>query len=116
MNAIRASIEGLLEPKTEEIFLGRAQVRKLFQITRIGIVAGCIVTKGTLRRDGVVRVFRGKERVGETKMSGLKRVKDDVREVQEGLECGISLEGSIDLQPGDLIEVWELKKTARKLA
>lgn len=116
VNAIKASLEGLLEPKVEEIFLGRAEVKRLFQISRVGIVAGCMVTKGTIRRDATIRVIRGKERILETKIANLKHVKDDVREVSEGVECGISLEGKTDLQPGDLIEAWELKKVARKLA
>ncbi|MBI3325073.1 MAG: translation initiation factor IF-2, partial [Candidatus Omnitrophica bacterium] len=115
VNAIKAAIEGLLEPKTEEVFLGRAQVRRLFQISKIGIVAGCVVVKGSIRRDAVIRVIRGSQRLVETKISSLKRVKDDVREIQEGLECGIALEGNTDLQPGDVVEAWELKKIARKL-
>jgi len=115
INAIRAAIEGLLEPKTEETFLGRAEVKRLFQITKVGTIAGCFVTKGSIRRDAVIRVVRGRERLAETKISSLKRVKDDAREVNEGVECGISLEGKIELQPGDLIEAWELKKVARKL-
>ena len=113
---ITAAIEGLLEPKIEESFLGRAEIKKLFQISKTGIVAGCVVTKGTIRRDVLIRVIRGKERLMDTKIAGLKRVKDDVREVQEGLECGISLEGSVDIQPGDLLEAWEIKKIARKLS
>ncbi|MBI3087778.1 MAG: translation initiation factor IF-2 [Candidatus Omnitrophica bacterium] len=116
VNEITAAIEGLLEPKTEESFLGRAEIKKLFQISKTGIVAGCVVTKGTIRRDALVRVIRGKERLVDTKIAGLRRVKDDVREVQEGVECGISLEGSVDIQPGDLLEAWEVKKIARKLS
>ena len=116
VNAIKAGIEGLLEPKTEELFLGRAEVKRLFQVSKVGIVAGCFVTKGIIRRDAVIRVIRGKQRLIETKVASLKRVKDDVREVQEGLECGIAVEGNADLQAGDLIEAWELKKIARKLA
>jgi len=116
VGAITAAIEGLLEPRTEELFLGRAEVKRLFQISKVGIVAGCVVTKGSIRRDALIRVIRGKERIGETKIANLKRVKDDAREVQEGVECGISLEGRVDLQPGDLLEAWELKKVARKLA
>ena len=105
-----------LEPRLEETFLGRAEVRKLFQVSKIGIVCGCMVTKGTIRRDAMVRVIRGKERLAETKIGGLKRVKDDVREVAEGVECGISLEGNTDIQPGDLLEARDVKKVARKLA
>ena len=116
VEAIKAAIEGLLEPTIEEIFLGRAEVRRLFQVSRSGIVAGCMVVKGSVRRDAMIRVIRGRERLLETKIANLKRVKDDVREVQEGLECGILLEGRADLQVGDLLEAWELKKVARKLA
>jgi len=116
VGAIKAAIEGLLEPTIEETFLGRAEIRKLFQVSRSGMVAGCMVTKGSIRRDCTMRVIRGSERVAETKIASLKRVKDDAREVSEGLECGILLEGNADLQVGDLLEAWELKKVARKLS
>jgi len=116
VGAIKAAIEGLLEPTIEEIFVGRAEVRKLFQISKVGIVAGCVVTKGSIRRDCTMRVIRGRERAYEGKLTSLKRVKDDAREVQEGQECGIALEGNVTVQVGDLIEAWELKKVARKLA
>jgi len=65
---------------------------------------------------GVIRVIRGRDRIAEVKIASLKRVKDDAREVQEGLECGILLEGSTDIQVGDLLEAWEQKKVARTLA
>jgi len=116
VGAIKAAIEGLLEPTIEETFLGRAEVRKIFQVGKVGTVAGCMVVKGAIRRDSTMRVIRGKERLFEGNISSLKRVKDDAREVQEGLECGISLDGHTDLQVGDLLEAWELKKVARKLA
>ena len=116
MNAIKAAIEGLLEPTIEETFVGRAEVRKLFQVSKSGMVAGCMVTKGSVRRDCTIRVIRGGGRVTEVGIASLKRVKDDAREVQEGLECGILLEGKVDIQVGDLLEAWELKKVARKLA
>ena len=115
VGSIQAAIEGLLEPTIEETFIGRAEIRKLFQVSKSGMVAGCMVTKGTIRRDCVMRVVRGRDRIAETKMASLKRVKDDVREVQEGVECGILLEGNQDMQVGDLLEAWELKKVARKL-
>ncbi|MEK7387732.1 MAG: translation initiation factor IF-2, partial [candidate division NC10 bacterium] len=111
----KAAIEGLLEPTIEETFVGRAEVHKLFQVSKSGLVAGCMVTKGSVRRDCVIRVIRGQARVTEAKLANLKRVKDDVREVQEGLECGILLAGNIDVQVGDLLEAWEQKKVARKL-
>jgi len=116
VGAIKSAIEGLLEPTIEETFVGRAEVRKLFQVSKFGMVAGCMVVKGSVRRDCVIRVVRGRERIVETKIANLKRVKDDVREVAEGTECGILLEGNADLQIGDLLEAWELKKVARKLS
>ena len=115
VGAIRAAIEGLLEPTIEETFAGRAEVRKLFQISKSGMVAGCMVTKGAIRRDCLIRVIRGRDRVAEAKIANLKRLKDDAREVQEGVECGILLSGNIDIQVGDLLEAWEQKKIARKL-
>ena len=116
VGAIKAAIEGLLEPSIEETFVGRAEVLKLFQVSKAGMVAGCRVTKGAIRRDCTIRVIRGRERVTELPLASLKRVNDDVREVQEGLECGMLLQGSADVQVGDLLEAWEQKKVARKLA
>ena len=81
----------------------------IFPVTRA-------VGNNSIRRDATIRVIRGKERVFEGKIANLKRVKDEAREVQEGVECGISVEGNSDFQVGDLIEAWELKKVARKLA
>jgi len=115
VNEITSALEGMLAPRIEETFLGRAEVKRLFQVSKVGIVAGCYVTKGVIRRDALMRVIRGKDRLAETKISNLKRVKDDVREVAEGVECGISLSGNVDLQPGDLLEAWEQKEVARKL-
>ena len=116
VGAITAAIEGLLEPVIEETFLGRAEVRRVFQVGKVGLVAGCMVTKGSIRRDATVRLLRGRDRIYEGKVLNLKRVKDDAREVQEGFECGISLQDGPMLQTGDLIEAWELKKVARKLS
>ena len=116
VGAIRAAIEGLLEPTIEETFVGRAEVLKLFQVSKAGMVAGCRVTKGAIRRDCTIRVIRGRDRVADLPLASLKRVKDDVREVQEGLECGMLLQGNADVQIGDLLEAWEQKKVARKLS
>ena len=74
-----------------------------------------MVVKGAVRRDSALRVIRGKDRLFDGKVQNLKRLKDDAREVQEGVECGISLEGFTGLQVGDLIEAWDVKKVARKL-
>ncbi|MBI4597575.1 MAG: translation initiation factor IF-2 [Candidatus Omnitrophica bacterium] len=114
VGAIKAAIEGLLEPTIEELFVGRAEVRKIFPTSK-GLVAGCMVTKGSVRRDCTIRVIRGKDRLAETTIGSLKRLKDDAREVQEGVECGVLLAHATNLQVGDLLEAWELKKVARKL-
>lgn len=112
---IRAAMEGLLEPKTKEVFVGRAEVRKVFKVSRAGTIAGSFVTKGKIRRADVARLLRAGEVIFEGKLSSLKRFKDDVKEVQENFECGIGLAGFNDIQEGDIIEVYELEKIAQKL-
>ena len=117
INAVKSAIEGLLAPEVEEIFLGRAVVKQVFKVSKVGIIAGCGVVRGKIGRQAtVIRIIREKERLREGKLSSLKRFKDDVREVTEGQECGIAVEGFKDYQPGDLIEAWEQKQVARKLA
>ncbi|MFH0762651.1 MAG: translation initiation factor IF-2 [Candidatus Omnitrophota bacterium] len=114
-NDIKAAVEGMLEPKIKRVFLGKAEVRKVFDLTKAGRVAGCYITKGKVSRQGMVTLVRGGQPVFEGKISALKRFKDDVREVAEGYECGISLDGFSDLQQGDIIEAYEIEKIARKL-
>ena len=117
VSEIKLAIEGLLEPTTKETFLGRAEVRQVFKISKIGNIAGCLAAKGKLARAGnpLVRVIRNKETVFEGKLAALKRFKDDVKEVSEGQECGISVENYKDFQVGDFIELYQLEKVARKL-
>ncbi len=114
-NDIKAAVEGLLEPKLKKIFIGRCDVRKVFKLTKSGIVAGCYVTKGKFTRNNMVTVMRNGEPVFEGKIAALKRFKDDVREVLEGFECGISLGGYDDVKEGDVIEAHDIEKIARKL-
>ncbi len=114
-NDIKAALEGMLEPKLKKVFLGRAEVKKVFKLSRSGIVAGCIVAKGKIIRSAAVSLVRNAEIVFEGSIADLKRFKDDVREVAEGFECGISLKGFDNLQEGDIIEAYEIEKIARKL-
>ena len=114
-NDIKAAIEGMLEPKLKKVFLGRAEVRKVFKLTRAGNVAGCFVTKGKINRSCSIDLLRNGEAVFEGKISSLKRFKDDVKEVLEGFECGISLIGFEDVREGDIIEAYDIEKIARKL-
>ncbi|MFA5388627.1 MAG: translation initiation factor IF-2 [Candidatus Omnitrophota bacterium] len=111
---IQAAMEGMLEPVIEETFLGRAEVRQVFNVSKIGVVAGCLVLKGRIPRDAVCKLIREKETMFKGKMNSLKHFKDDLKEAKEGFECGISL-GSKDIQKGDIIEAVEVKKVARKL-
>ncbi|MFH0731954.1 MAG: translation initiation factor IF-2 [Candidatus Omnitrophota bacterium] len=112
---IKAALEGLLEPKLKEEFKGRALVRQVFNLTKYGIIAGCYVQKGTIKRTNNCRLIRNGQEVFKGKLSSLKRFKDDVKEMGEGFECGIGLEGFKDIQAGDIIEAFEILKIARKL-
>ncbi len=112
---LRAAVEGMLEPKIKKVFLGRLQVRKIFKLSRVGTIAGCWVSKGKVLRSATVNLIRDNQIIFEGKIDSLKRYKDDVREVAEGFECGISLAGFEDYHEGDIIEAYEIQKTARKL-
>ncbi|MDP3731483.1 MAG: translation initiation factor IF-2, partial [Candidatus Omnitrophota bacterium] len=114
-NDIRAALEGMLEPKLNKVFLGRVEIRKVFKLSRSGIVAGCFVMKGKINRTACVSLVRNGEAVFEGKLSSLKRFKDDVREVQEGFDCGLTLSGFEGLMEGDVIEAYDIEKIARKL-
>ncbi|HLD82684.1 MAG TPA: translation initiation factor IF-2, partial [Candidatus Omnitrophota bacterium] len=114
-NDIKAALEGMLEPRLKKVFLGRAEVRKVFKLSRAGTVAGCFVVKGRFTRIASVSLLRNGEVIFEGKLSSLKRFKDDVKEVAEGFECGMSLGGFDNLQEGDLIEAYEVEKIVRRL-
>ena len=110
---IQQALVGMLSPVQTEETLGEAEVRALFKVSRLGTIAGCMVTSGIIRRGGKVRVIRDGTVVIETSISQLKRFKDDVREVQEGFECGILLEGFNDVKEGDVLEVYEVREVER---
>ncbi|MCC2640225.1 MAG: infB [Nitrospira sp.] len=116
LNDIRAAMEGLLEPMLKERVLGRAEVRQVFTIPKAGQVAGCYVVDGLVSRASVgARVIRDHVVVYEGKLGSLRRFKDDVREVQQGYECGITIENYNDLKSGDIIEAYVFDKIAAKL-
>jgi len=113
---IKAAMEGLLEPTLKERSLGRAEVRQVFTVSKAGIIAGAYVVDGTITRAAVgVRVLRDNVVVYEGKLGSLRRFKDDVREVQQGYECGISVENFNDIKAGDIIEAYAVDKIAAKL-
>jgi translation initiation factor IF-2 len=115
-NDMKAALEGMLAPKIKKNFIGRAEVRKVFHLTKYGIVAGSFVKKGKITRSAQAAVVRNGEVVHEGKIAAVKRFKDDVREVAEGFECGISLVGFEDIKEGDFIDAFEIEHVARKLA
>lgn len=113
---VKKALEGLLAPTITEKVIGRAEVRNLFHISRIGTVAGCYVTDGKIARGSSgVRVIRDNVVIYESKLSSLKRFKEDVREVQSGFECGIMVENFNDLKVGDIIENYVKEEVAAKL-
>lgn len=112
---VRAAMEGLLAPVEKEIFVGRAVVKQPFRVTKVGTIAGSQVVKGKIVRSGITKLIRDKQVVYQGKISSLKRFKDDVREVNEGVECGIGLSGHDDIRAGDLIEIYQIEKVARRL-
>jgi translation initiation factor IF-2 len=110
---IEQALVGLLAPVTTEETLGEAEVRALFKVSRLGTIAGSYVTSGLVRRGANVRVVRDGTIVAESTIAQLKRFKDDAREVQEGFECGILLEGFNDVKEGDVLEVYETRQVER---
>jgi translation initiation factor IF-2 len=112
---ITKAMYGLLEPVFKENYLGRAEVLNVFKITKVGQIAGCIVRDGLIRRDAQVRVLRAGEELWKGKIASLKRFKDDVSEVRQGVECGIDLGSFKDIQIGDFIEAFTTEKLAAEL-
>jgi translation initiation factor IF-2 len=106
LDDITAAAKGLLEPKMRKVLAGRAQVRQTFSVPRIGVIAGCYVLDGRITRNSEARVLRGTKVLHESKVSSLKRYKDDVREVQSGFECGIGVDGFEQFEEGDVIEAY----------
>jgi translation initiation factor IF-2 len=112
---ITKAMYGLLEPVFKENYAGRAEVLQVFKITKVGQIAGCRVTDGLIRRDAQVRVLRDGEELWKGKIASLKRVKEDVSEVRQGVECGIDLAGFKDIKAGDIIESFTTETLAAEL-
>ena len=115
LDEVKAGLSGLLSPVAKETTLGYAEVREVFTITKVGRIAGCRVTEGLIRRNARARVLRDNVVVHVGTLGSLKRFKDDVREVREGFECGIGIDGFGDVQQGDVIEAFEVEEVAREL-
>ncbi|HWL68557.1 MAG TPA: translation initiation factor IF-2 [Geminicoccus sp.] len=115
LDEMKALLSGLLAPEAKEVTLGHAEIREIFVVQRIGKIAGCRVTDGLIKRTSRVRLLRDDVVIHEGALGSLKRFKDDVREVREGFECGLSLEGYNDIRLGDVVEAYEVQEVARSL-
>jgi len=112
---LRKAMEGILEPDLKEVVEGKTKVRQIFKSSRVGNIGGAMVLKGRITRQHRVRLVRDNVVIFDGKLSSLKRFKDDVKEVAEGYECGVALEGFNDLHEGDMLESYRIDKTAAKL-
>lgn len=115
VNEVKLAMQGLLAPTLKENYLGRAEVRNTFQVSKLGLVAGCMVVDGQVARNASIRLLRDNVVIHEGKITSLKRFKDDAREVKEGFECGIGIEGYQDIKPGDVLEAFEIEEIQRTL-
>jgi len=115
VDAVHNAMEGMLKPEIRENILAEAVVRKVFKVSKVGTIAGCMVESGTLNRNSRARVIRDDVELAESKIASLKRIQEDAREVQTGYECGIMLERFSDFQEGDRIVTFEEIEVARKL-
>ncbi len=114
---IKAAMEGMLSPEIKEVDIGKVEVRDTFKVPKVGLIAGCYVLEGKVKRNSLVRVIRDSIQINKDmiRISSLKRFKDDAKEVAEGFECGIGLENWQDLQIGDILEIVETEEIRRKL-
>jgi translation initiation factor IF-2 len=110
---ITAMISGLTSPIQKEKIIGHAEIRQVFNVTKSGKVAGCMVTEGVVKRKASARLLRDNVVIHDGKLSALKRFKDDAKEVRSGFECGISFEKFDDIKVNDIFEVYEIVEEAR---
>jgi translation initiation factor IF-2 len=116
VDQVKAALSGLLSPERRENFIGYAEIRQVFNITKVGKVAGCYVTEGTVKRGAGVRLLRDNVVIHEGKLKTLKRFKDEVKDVQKGYECGMAFENYDDIREGDVIEAFEVEEIARTVS
>jgi len=112
IDEMKRAMTGMLEPVFKEVYRGRAQVREVFHISKVGNVAGCLVLDGTLTRDSEVRILRDNVVVHTGKVGSLRRFKNDTSEVRSGMECGVTIENYGDVKPADVIEAFVTERVA----
>jgi translation initiation factor IF-2 len=115
INEVRDAMEGMLAPEVEEVIVGNAEVREVFRISKVGTIAGCMVTDGLIKRSNPIRLIRDGIVVYAGKLHSLKRFKDDASEVKSGFDCGIGIDGFNDMKEGDVIESYENREVKRTL-
>ncbi len=111
---VKDALSGLLEPVQKEVYLGRAEIKRIFRVPKVGSIAGCLVIDGQITRNAQVKVIRGEDVVHQGKISSLKHIKENVAEVKKGYECGIGIESFKDIQDGDIIEAFKTELEPRK--
>jgi translation initiation factor IF-2 len=112
---VKTILSGMLSPIVREEYLGQAQIRQVFNITKVGKVAGCMVTSGSVKRGAKVRLLRDDVVIHEGTLKTLKRIKDEVKEVNEGTECGMAFENYDDIREGDMVECFDVIQEKRSL-
>ncbi|ABM37320.1 translation initiation factor IF-2 [Polaromonas naphthalenivorans] len=115
VDELKAAMSGMLTPDKKEEIIGNAEIRNIFKVSKIGSIAGCMVTAGVVRRTAKVRLLRGNVVIFTGELDSLKRFKDDAKEVKEGFECGLNLKNYNDIEVGDILEFFEIKEVARTL-
>ena len=115
IDEIKISLSGMMPPERKENILGLIEIREVFRISKIGVVAGCYVLNDVVKRNSLIRLMRNGELLHTGELDSLKRFKDDVKEVRMGFECGLSLKNFNDVQVGDQLEAYEIIEIARSL-
>ena len=116
IEAMKKAMEGMLEPEIKETVTAQIEVTQVFKVSKVGAIAGCYIISGTVKNGSKARLIRDDVEIADTKLSSLRRLKDDVREVAAGFECGLSLDKFSDFKENDRIETYEEVEVARKLS
>ena len=115
VDELKAAMSGMLTPDKKEEIIGNAEIRQVFKVSKIGSIAGCMVTTGVVRRTARLRLLRQNVVIYTGELDSLKRFKDDAKEVKEGFECGLNVKNYNDIEVGDILEFFEIKDVARTL-
>ncbi len=115
VDEVKAALSGMLSPEKRETIIGMVEIRQVFSVSKVGSIAGCLVTEGTVKRSSSVRLLRNNVVTWTGELDSLKRYKDDAKEVKAGMECGLSLKGYNEIEVGDMLEIFEVQEIARTL-